>query len=163
MLAASAFPEAEGKAPPLKTYVAAFHDEAQASASDSFTWKIRWVTVVVSVLLALVLRLDAVAVWDRAARADAAATANLVRDANALKDQIAKTSSTADTTTAIENIAREASVAAATGLLPTPSDREPSPIGFLLAIAALSLGAPFWFEVLKSAIQMKSAFTKEKE
>jgi hypothetical protein len=29
---------------------------------------------------------------------------------------------------------------------------------FLLAVMALSLGAPFWFEILKSGIQLKSAF-----
>jgi len=30
-------------------------------------------------------------------------------------------------------------------------------------VIALSIGAPFWFETLQSAINMKSAFTKEKK
>jgi hypothetical protein len=35
-------------------------------------------------------------------------------------------------------------------------------LGLLLAVASLSLGAPFWFEALKSAINLKSAFSKDK-
>jgi hypothetical protein len=37
----------------------------------------------------------------------------------------------------------------------------PSPQGFLLAVIALSFGAPFWFELLKWGINLKSSFTKD--
>ncbi len=180
MLAASAFPEADGKVPPLKTYVAAFHDEAQASASDSFTWRIRWVTVAVSALLAFALQLDAIRVWQRMAKADPAQLQRIQQAATSLQTGVA-TNPTAGVQAESPTVDPRSDVAKAAGQIVGAVEalegagfelQGPSlsftwltgtaPIGFLLALAALSLGAPFWFEVLKSAIQMKSAFTKEK-
>jgi hypothetical protein len=154
MLAASAFPEAEGQLPPLKTYVAAFHDKAQASASDAFTWRIRWVTVVVSAAMAATLGLDALAIWDRAAHADSTAIAAVVEEA--LNAERAQPGAGVDAKKTAETIAAKA--AERSSVLPEPWKTPPGPLGALLAVAALSLGAPFWFEILKSGIQLKSAF-----
>lgn len=182
MLAASAFPEAEGQAPPLKTYVAAFHDEAQASASDAFTLKIRWVTVFVAALLSFFLQLDAVAVWQRMAKTDSAQLSRLQAAATTIELNLAKAAPTSGpqvlaTSAQVSELSKAADqiTAAATALESAGFDLKWLPdgtgwlfkekahlFGFLLAVAALSLGAPFWFELLKSAIQMKSAFTRER-
>jgi hypothetical protein len=163
MLAASAFPEAEGNVPPLKTYVAAFHDKAQASASDAFTWRIRWVTVAVSAVMVAILHLDAIAVWDRAAHADSSTIAALAQEAQ--KQELVKPGSAVATEAAVETITKNVTERAS--VLPGPRDWHPMGVtdvlGLLLAVAALCLGAPFWFELLKAGIQLRSAFYRDKK
>jgi hypothetical protein len=178
MLATSAFPESEGKTPPLKTYVAAFHDEAAASASDRQTWWIRIATVVISLLLALFLQLDALQVWKNLAQADPAKIEELVKASQSIEASLkARTDNTAPTAAIFEASPETVKKMkkAVDELQFSPFDLQPnwpwklgwlnglSPfLGLLLAVAALSLGAPFWFEALKSAINLKSAFSKDK-
>ncbi len=83
-LATAAFPEAEGKAPPLKTYVAAFFDEAQATASDGFTLLMRATTVVVATVVTVLFGLDAVRIWndfEKVPSAEVLSFARAVQDA----------------------------------------------------------------------------------
>jgi hypothetical protein len=183
MLATSAFPEAEGKTPPLKTYVAAFHDEAAASASDRQTWWIRISTVIISLLLALFLQLDALQVWKNLAQADPAKIEALVKASQSIEavlkartDNTAPTASIADANpAAVPMITEAVQEELKSSLASSPFNLQPNwpwklnwlkgfkpLLGLLLAVASLSLGAPFWFEALKSAINLKSAFSKDK-
>jgi hypothetical protein len=173
MLATAAFPEAEGKTPPLKTYVAAFHDEADSSASDSFTWRIRVVTCVISFLIAFLIQLDAVKIWQGMANADPDRIAKLEKSALSLAPESTVTGTEAPNSIANVNRTRQDLINEIGALKASNIDLqirfdfawlfkqngEPF-LGFLLAVTALSLGAPFWFETLKSSIQLKSAFDK---
>jgi hypothetical protein len=242
-LATAAFPEAKGIANPVKTYVAAFHDEAAASAADTFTLKVRLITVAAALVVAVSFRLDAIDVWNRMAKVDPAKI-------DELGSAVSKLSQTAPTSSAAAGVVQkdeppaetpkkaskkpdaqspqdaatltptaeatqkeppaetakkvakkpdgQPPSAAATGRstdearqnealraqiaevrrLATQVQQSPVPLelnlgrwpdyvdlacnpGFWLAVIALSFGAPFWFEALKSAIKMKSAFTQE--
>ena len=156
--AAAAFPEARGRIPPLKTYVAAFYDEANSAASDRFTFWVRAAGVVVSLLMVVLLNINAVDVWNRMATAGpemldkVAATQKDGRDTPALKETLQKSDLLLPHSSSPGSFWREVTVRESLFL---------HLLGYLLAVAALSLGAPFWFEVLKSAIEMRSAFSKE--
>lgn len=173
MLASAAFPEAEGKTPPLKTYVAAFHDEADSSASDSFTWRIRVVTFVISFVIAFLIQLDAVKIWQGMANADPDRIAKLEKAALSLAPEPTATGSGAPNSSANADRSRQDLINEIGALKASNIDfqirvgivwlfkQNGQPLfGFLLAVTALSLGAPFWFEILKSGIQLKSAFDK---
>ena len=173
-LATAAFPEGQGKSDPIKTYVAAFYDEAQASASDQFTLVMRVTTIVIAALVVFVFNLDALRILGDLSKADPAridAYANTVQalasDATAkggeqLKVQLQE---------AKDVLAAAANAPVRFCFLGTPlaADGEPpcdcahwkpsALPGNLLSLFALSFGAPFWFEILKSAIDLKSAFT----
>src|ERR1700693_5964096 len=212
-LATAAFPEAKGKANPMKTYVAAFHDEAAASAADSFTLKIRLVTLFVALAVAGAFQVNAIDVWNRMAKADPKQIAEFASSVEKLNDSVAegpKPGKAAEPQGA--NVRTQQVVPPQAGAAPPaepPKDiqqtsapdvgkdvraqvakldqlvkqvqESPVPLalsppadwtgyvklalspGFWLAVIALSIGAPFWFETLQSAINMKSAFTKEKK
>jgi hypothetical protein len=163
-LASTAFPEAEGRADPVKTYVAAFHDEAQASASDSFTYVIRVITILVAALVVFFFGLDAIDLWTRIARTDPARIDAFAQAVQRLQPGPEATSNGApghELADARATMAALAQGGGARGAPPAPPCPRPSPQGFLLAVVALSFGAPFWFELLKWGINLKSAFTKD--
>jgi hypothetical protein len=181
-LASAAFPEAEGRADPVKTYVAAFHDEARASASDSFTYVIRFITVAIAVAVVFFFGLDAIDVYTRISRTDPARIDSFAQAVQRLgPGPAAGGASNGQPGQDIANV-RATLTALEQGPIclcfmgrpltpPLPGDAAagkaappcptPSPQGFLLAVIALSFGAPFWFELLKWGINMKSSFTKD--
>jgi len=182
-LASAAFPEAEGRADPVKTYVAAFHDEAQASASDSFTYVIRFITVVIAVVVVFFFGLDAIDSWTRIARTDPARIDSFAQAVQGLRpDAKAGATPPGNVDQEVANVRAAMAVLAqgpiclcfmgkpltppppgetAAGTPGAPPCPTPSPQGFLLAVVALSFGAPFWFELLKWGINLKSSFTKD--
>jgi len=154
--ATAAFPETEGKASALKTYVAAFHDEASNAASDAFKGKIRLITIALASALVLWIQVDAVATWNRMARATPEQTKRMEELATNLDQQLRDPALNAGS----KNQALEAFKTSIEAGLLLPSGNGVNPLGLLLSIVALSLGAPFWFEALKSTVQLKSAFSK---
>jgi hypothetical protein len=174
LLATAAFPEGEGKANPIKTYVAAFFDESSASVSDLLTMRIRRYTAIIALLLAIGLQLDAIAVWNRFAGTDPKVIDEFAKGVQALSEQ-----KTATVGAAVQAPSRDEQITQlqqqVAQMKSFPLDIGPrkfwKPVywdrpwqhafGILLAWMALALGAPFWFQILKSAIQMKSAFTKD--
>ncbi len=181
-LASAAFPEAEGRADAVKTYVAAFHDEARASASDSFTYVVRFITVVLAILVAFFFGLDAIDVYTRIARTDPARIDSFAQAVQRLDPGPAagaapggnpdrEVANVRATIAALEQgpiclcfmgrpltppLPGDAAAGRAAPPCPTPTTQ-----GFLLAVIALSFGAPFWFELLKWGINLKSSFTKD--
>ena len=168
-LATAAFPEGQGKADPIKTYVAAFHDEAQASASDHFTFVMRVVSTLLAAIVVVLFNLDVLTIWNDIAaadpaRVDAFAKATLAARGEAAKgDQVTK--SDADAKNALALLARAPLTVCVCDKLVVGTDKSQCKTwtpwalpGNFLALLALSFGAPFWFEILKSAIDLKSAF-----
>ena len=181
-LASAAFPEAEGRADPVKTYVAAFHDEARASASDSFTTVIRFINVILATLVVFFFGLDAIDIYTRISRTDPARIDSFAQAVQRLEPApAAGATSNGKPDQEIANV-RATMAALEQGPIclcfmgrpltpPLPGDAaagraappcpKPSPQGFILAVIGLSFGAPFWFEFLKWGINMKSSFTKD--
>ena len=190
-LATAAFPEGQGKADPIKTYVAAFHDEAQASASDHFTLAMRITSVAVAALVVVLFNLDALRIWNDLSKSDPARIEAFAKSVEALAPSAERTSAAsapapqaqserADAAVAARAAAAEAAKEIAlaaqapitfcfcggrlysgepkAALPPCPSSTF---AGCLLALLALSVGAPFWFEILKSGIDLKSAFSNK--
>jgi len=191
-LATAAFPEGQGKADPIKTYVAAFHDEAQASASDHFTLAMRITSVAVAALVVVLFNLDALRIWNDLSKSDPARIEAFAKSVEALAPSAERTSAAsaapapqgpaerADAAVAARAAAAEAAKEIAlaaqapitfcfcgerlySGEAKAPPPPCPSSTfaGCLLALLALSVGAPFWFEILKSGIDLKSAFSNK--
>jgi hypothetical protein len=176
MLATTAFPEAEGKAPAVKTYVAAFHDEAQASAADSFTVWMRSFSIALAIVVAIFFRLDAIRTWNDLLKADPARIDAFAKAAIPSAQPApgtapggpppaSQTESSISSQLALIAKAPIPICAVPWKLHPTEDEKSgceaPHLTGLVLSIVALSFGAPFWFEVLKSAINMKSSFTPD--
>jgi hypothetical protein len=181
-LASAAFPEAEGRADPVKTYVAAFHDEAQASASDSFTYVIRFINVILATLVVFFFGLDAIDIYTRISRTDPARIDSFAQAIQRLEPALAASATSNEKPDRQVSNVRATVAALEQGPIclcfmgrpltpPLPGDEaagkaappcpKPSPQGFILAVIGLSFGAPFWFEFLKWGINMKSSFTKD--
>lgn len=165
LLATAAFPEGEGRANAVKTYVAAFFDESAASASDALTLRIRKYTAGVALVLALALQIDAISLWNRFAGMDPRAVDRFARSVNALNSAQAAGSTQSPGATDLTKKLQDQAKALSLAPLDLSWDRatwgDPwqHAFGVLLAWMALSLGAPFWFQILRSAIDMKSAFS----
>jgi hypothetical protein len=172
-LATAAFPEAEGHADPLKTYVAAFDDEAAATASDAFTLAARWTTFTAALLVALAFRLDAVQIWTALMNAQPERLQTFTAAAPAILN------STTISTDAKDGFVKGLTELARApiplyffdkqlfpGSAPSAAPGKFDPLawlpGGLLAVIALSFGAPFWFEFLRSAINLRSALSPKK-
>ena len=192
-LATAAFPEGGGAVPPLKTYIAAFDDEAAASASDRFTMAVRWLTLVVALVVSFAFQLDGVGIWDNFVKLDPTRIENFAQAAIALSGPSTIPATPGEAGPGATDNARELGEArqkivdALKVLQEAPlkicflghefPEPEKGPSvrctlsaldpriatrpGFFLAVVALTLGAPFWFEILKGAIDLKSAFTKD--
>ncbi|MEN6526087.1 MAG: hypothetical protein ABFD65_06305 [Candidatus Polarisedimenticolia bacterium] len=194
-LATAAFPEGQGKADPIKTYVAAFHDEAQASASDHFTLAMRITSVAVAALVVVLFNLDALRIWNDLSKSDPARIEAFAKSVEALAPPAARgpdvsaesaaagpatptdaeTSAAAEARAAATEAAKNIALAAQAPIafcfcgerLYSGEAKAPPPCpsstfaGCLLALLALSVGAPFWFEILKSGIDLKSAFSNK--
>ncbi len=173
-LATAARPAEQGKADPVDTYVTAFHGEAQASASDDFTIAMRVTATAVAALVVVLFNLDALRLWSELSRTDPARVEALASSVQALAPGDPGAGDAALEANLVA--AAEAVAAAARGPVqlrflgrPLSTDGEMAVAqpwltwaglpGNLLALLALSFGAPFWFEVLKSAIGLKSAFS----
>ncbi len=186
-LATVAFPEGQGKADPIKTYVAAFHDEAQASASDHFTFVMRVLSTSLAAVVVILFNLDALKVWTDLAAGDPARIDAFAKSVAALQPAGAAAPPSDDARKSLDDAAKSLALLSRAPItmcfcwkpLPWP-DKAVKPeqmpdeseskcrtvlkpgqglAGGFLSLFALSFGAPFWFEVLKSAIGLKSAFT----
>jgi hypothetical protein len=165
LLATAAFPEGEGRANAVKTYIAAFFDESVASASDALTLRIRRYTAGVALVLALALQIDAISLWNRFAGMDPRAVDRFARSVNALNSAQAAGSTQSPGSTDLAKKLQDQAKALSLAPLDLSWDRATwgnpwqHAFGIILAWMALALGAPFWFQILRSAIDMKSAFS----
>ncbi len=166
-LATAAFPEAGGNADPLKTYVAAFHDEAKASASDHFAFQMRVLSTVIAAAVVFAFHLDALRIWTDVSKADPARIEAFAQAVSKLEPAGGPD---------LENLRVELKTARLSpvafclcskplepaGATP-PACPNPLSAGGLIALIALSMGAPFWFETLKSLINLRSGFDQKRK
>jgi hypothetical protein len=129
----------------------AWFDQTIDRVSDRFTAVTRFVTVLAAIAVALLLQVDSVALVNRLST-DNDTRARLVEHAMATD---LKPGQTPD-----QEWNKKLRAAAGTDLVPIPDEidwplDEAWP-GIILTVLLLSLGAPFWYELLKSLLKLRS-------
>jgi hypothetical protein len=151
-------------------FVAKVHagfDSTMARVTDGFGWESKlWVSAV-ALLVAVALQLDSFALIKRLSMDDAYRAA-LVQRAEKLQAEMKPDQTPAERTTTQENLTK---VKESVALLDSPTfdllprtRQLPSAAampGVLLSWVLLSLGAPFWFDLLKNLLKLRSMLAKK--
>jgi hypothetical protein len=139
----------------------AWFDPTIDRVSERFTKYTHWITLFISAAVVLVVQLDTIAVIDRLSIDDQFRTAFVD---SAVKDYSAASTKSA---TDVQPLPYYDLISKA-GLITLPSGnwlREMSDLrkypGLLLSILLLSLGAPFWYNVLKDLIGLRSSLARK--
>ena len=139
----------------------AWFDPTIDRVSERFTKYTHWITIIISAAVVLVVQLDTIAVIDRLSIDDQFRTAFVD---SAVKDYSAASTKSATDAQPLPYY----DLISKAGLITLPSGnwlREMSDLrkypGLLLSILLLSLGAPFWYNVLKDLIGLRSSLARK--
>lgn len=157
----------EGAKSTFVARVNAWFDQTIDRVSDRFTFTTRGVTFALGLLLAFVVQLDAPLLVNRLAT-DSQLRASMVQQAVALdlqqhefdnmtsdqRQQAFNALASADLVSVPASLAVWQANWIATGPHPTPT-------GVLLSAILLSFGAPFWYNVLKNLLQLRSTLAQK--
>jgi hypothetical protein len=164
-------PQAGANAPAVPGVAEEFQfwfETAMGRTAQRFRLHMRVWTILFAVALCLALHLDSLQLYTQLS-SDAELRAGLVAASSTLSAKAQQPAQTADEKAALENLAQQAREikssldATRLNLIPSPY---PKPwystyegrrhlLGVLFTIALLSLGAPFWYNVLKSLSSLK--------
>lgn len=129
--------------------------------SQRFVMHMRLYSVAVSLVVVVALHFDTLAVINRL-RSDAALRQGLVSAATSLTQS---ESLATEQRAALDSFTKSisANVPDSQNLEALLWTEHPSLLGMLLSVVLLSLGAPFWFSVLKNLIALRSIVAKKEE
>jgi hypothetical protein len=157
----------QGAKSALVAKVNAWFDQTMDRVSERFTFTTRWITFSVALALAFVVQLDALLLVNRLAT-DPQLRAAMVQQAVAAdqqqhqfdklpseqRRQLFQELASADLLAAPGSFA-EWKANWAGGRL------HPNPVGVLLTAVLLSFGAPFWYNILKNLLQLRSVLAQK--
>jgi hypothetical protein len=132
----------------------AWYDQTIDRVSQQFTKYTHWVTLGIAVVVVLTVQLDIIAVLDRLSIDDQ--FRNSVVDISA-KQYAGNTGASSDVRPYYDLLNKTGLITLPTSAGWTSQLRETRKIpGMVLSVLLLSLGAPFWYSVLKNLLQLRS-------
>lgn len=160
--------EADGKMDVFKKLLENWYDETMDRVTGWYKRRIQWITFIVALVIVFVMNVDTIAIAKKLS-SESSTRIELVKVAT----DYAKTAVPDDTTAKqvneevkqiIQDIQKQESVISTgfPGFKLNKADFWLYILGCLITAIALSLGAPFWFDLLNKLVKLRGAGTPEK-